>query len=160
MNVVDVDSTEQQKVLQHRKAMLESFVNQNSRKYFHLNTLNNFIYHFTGISNIDDRQWIYKTLQSYMDEAHGLSQQINIDSSKSIYANYLGKVANYYDKHLGFTMYVYLWVIVIMYLVVLLIVAYATNIYIGIVLLGALYTYHMTYLYKKHKQKKLFGTFY
>jgi hypothetical protein len=95
-----------------------------------------------------------------MDEAHGLSQQINIDSSKSIYANYLGKVANYYDKHLGFTMYVYLWVIVIMYLVVLLIVAYATNIYIGIVLLGALYTYHMTYLYKKHKQKKLFGTFY
>src|SRR5688572_5821570 len=105
MNVVDLDSSSQQKVLQHKKATLESFVNHNSRKYFHLNTLNNFIYHFTDISNIDDRQWIYKTLQSYMDEAHGLSQQINLDSSKVIYENYLNKVANYYDKHLGFTMY-------------------------------------------------------
>jgi hypothetical protein len=155
-----IDPSEQQNTLRMKKVTLESLVNKDRRKYFHLNTLDNFIYHFGDILNVDDRQWIYKTLQNYINEAQGLSQKITIDSSKAIYEDYLSKVATYYDKHLGFTMYVYLWVIIGMYLAALLIITYITNIYIEIVVSSALFIYHMTYLHEKHKQKKLFGTFY
>ena len=154
------NALEQKQILQQRRLTLESLLSKETRNYFHFNTLDNFIYHFERISNSDDRQWVYHTLNNFFDEASGLIDQIDVDSSNTIYEEYLSKIASYYDSYLGFTMHTYLWVVVPMYLIALLILGYFLNFYLVLLLLSALFIYHMTYLYNKHKQKKLFGTFY
>ena len=151
---------EQQQNLQQRRLALEVLTNKDTRKYFHFNTLDNFICHFDSISNTDDRQWIYQALHNYLENATGLTSEIDVHSSTAIYEEYLSKIAMYYDNHLGFTMYTYLWVVIPIYFITLLIIGYFLNFYLVLLLLGALFICHMTYLYGKHKQKKLFGAFY
>jgi hypothetical protein len=135
MEIVEI--SEQQRFLWQKRAILENLVQKEKRMYFHLNSLNNFIYHFNEITNFEDREWVFKRIINYIDEALRLTHLINLDSSKTIYKTYLEKIAKYYENYLGFTMHVYLWIITIMYLIVFAIIAYFTTVYIGLITLEA-----------------------
>ena len=151
---------EQEKALNDKLRVLKNLIPEERKRFFHLNTVSNFIYHLDQIKTPDDRNWIQSTLLSYLDEAMANINSMNMEVSKQLYKSSLEKLARYYDEYLGFTMIIYLWVIVFFYLVLTVIISFFLYPYIGILPVIAVFTYHMTYLYRKHKQKKLFGTFY
>ena len=94
-----------------RKTYLQVLINElsnsvgyNDKKYFHIQTIENIIYHFENIKSENDKDWVYKILVTYFEKCSKIKTSIDRNISKNIFDEYIDKITDYYYSNLGFVM--------------------------------------------------------
>src|SRR6266436_6151964 len=92
-----------------RKGHLQVMVNElnasigyREKKYFHLNTIENLIFHFEEIKTENDKNWIYETLEEYLKKCLALIPSIDRNISKDLFYDNINKLTTYYHDNLCF----------------------------------------------------------
>jgi hypothetical protein len=152
--------SEMNKKLVSKKLQLQSLVDVNDRGFFHLRTLDNFIYHFNEISSESDRIWIYKTLDAFIDECYNYINCVNSKTSKSLYEENLKKTIQYYRKYLGFTTLISLQLIIFLFCLLIIFLGLLTNFYISVVSSMTILVIYLYFAYRKYKEKRVFGLYF
>jgi hypothetical protein len=138
--------------------LVSSVPDRKLRKYFRLRTLSNLIYHLPDIKS-NDQDWIVESIGKYIDEFQKSLSEMSPEKSVQLYLVHLKKATSYYDRYLGFA-YFTPQVIIFLYALLVLGLSIFTKFFFALSmgLLAAIIL--ITYYYKKHTQKKLYGTFY
>jgi len=132
----------------------------NGEKYFHLNTLCNFILHFNEIKTVNDKRWIFESLKSYFVECSEYLDSMDRNTSHLLYVKYLNKVGDYYRNFLGFSIYTSLEIVLFLIIIVALLLKLLvfTWFYCMAFAIICSLSYIIFISYKK-KLKKTFGLF-
>ena len=69
-----------------------------NRKYFHLQTVKNFIQYFPAIKNNNDRLWVLNNLNDYLENCTSHINSIDRYTSSILYMKYLDKIGDFYRK--------------------------------------------------------------
>jgi len=157
---VDQITTEQkiQSLSRKYQQLASSVPDKKLRKYFRLRTLSNLIYHLPQIKS-NDQDWIAESITKYIDEFQGSVNEMSPEKSTQLYFAYLKKATSYYDRYLGFAYFTPQVLLFLYAFLVLGLSLFAKFFFaLSMSLLAALIL--ITYYYKKHIQKKLYGTFY
>ena len=80
---------------------LNNSVEEHKRKYFHLKTIENLIFHFDDIRSESDKKWVYETLDEYFQKCSNLSTSIDRQISKKLFFEFLDKVTDYYHSNVS-----------------------------------------------------------
>jgi hypothetical protein len=128
-------------------------------KYFHLKTVENFIFHFDGFKDRTKKRQIYATLTDYFDSIFAIDS-IDARLSKELFDRYLFKIARLYDMYLKFIPYPKIDMVVLVLL----------GLFGCLYFISApVYAYFMTlsvfvvgsiFIRRKKKSKKVYGYFY
>ena len=82
------------------------FINSNfgNKKYFHLNSIRNFIIHFENFASYTEKYFVIDLINKYFDF---LIEKAYIDQNdaKKIFYEYIQPIGIFYSKRLGFTLY-------------------------------------------------------
>ena len=88
-----------QKDFDSRKGHLQKLMNElnasigvNEKKYFHVKTIENLIFHFEEIKTENDKNWVYETLAEYFKKCFENVPSIDRDTSKNLFFEYLDKI--------------------------------------------------------------------
>ena len=83
------------------------FVNSNigDKRYFHLNSIRNFIIHFEYFASYTEKYFVTDLINKYLDF---LIEKIYIDQdeAKKIFYEYIEPIGAFYSKRLGFRLYI------------------------------------------------------
>jgi len=138
--------------------LASSIPDKKFRKYFRLKTLSNLIYHLRDVKN-EDQEWVYESISKYIDEFHASLNEMSSEKSIQLYFTHLKKTTSYYDRYLGFA-YFTPQVIIFLYAVIAFGLYLFTNPFFSISISLLIVLVIISYYYKKHREKKLYGTFY
>lgn len=130
-----------------------------NRRYLHLRSVDNFIFHFDEIENEADKEWIYTTLTNYLLFCKQIDEDIDTKMGNQLYYEFLDKVAQYYRYHLKFRMVVNKVSYGIMFLVLLLTIVLVFNFLVSLIVVPV-FVHFLIYINNKRKQKKVYGVFY
>jgi hypothetical protein len=131
-----------------------------SRKYFHLNTVRNFIIHFEELPNEKAKGWIFEDLCAYFIECGYYLNSIDRDISHVLYFKYLDKISIYYHDHVRFTLYPGFILILLILIVFTIVLKLFFFNWLYSILFGVFcFVTYSTYLIRKKKNKRTFGFF-
>lgn len=130
-------------------------------KYLHLKTIDNFLFHFHHLDD-EKQQVVYNVLYNYLitrKEAEDLDQ-IDAKLGKALFEDQVLPVAKIYDKNVNFVPYaktdvLFIWLIIISGLMF----AFGGPMYLYLVIC-VFFLVHYFRLFKKRKDKKVYGYFY
>ena len=134
-------------------------IDQKLKKYFHLHTVQNFIHHFEEISNKNDKIWILRNLNDYIENCEIYINSIDRNISKDLYMKYLDKVGDYYRENLNFTLYTSFDILLMLFTALLFLTIFFLNWLSSIVLITFCFLVYVLYLTYKRKANKTFGFF-
>lgn len=128
-------------------------------KYFHLKSVDNFIFHFDGFKDKGKKRQIYATLTDYFDSIFTIDT-VDARLSKELFDHYLFKIARLYDMYLKFIPYPKSDMMVVallglfgfLYLI-------SASVYAYIVILGV-FVAGSIFIRRKKRLKKVYGYFY
>jgi hypothetical protein len=129
------------------------------RKYFHLKTLQNLIFHFDEIRNENDKRWVYSSLENYINECHNYIPSIDRTTSSQLYLQFIDKVTDYYRSYLGFILILDRNLLIIFYVVLFLLCYFIFNIWVSLIPI-VFFILQFYRVYKKRKDKRVFSLFY
>ena len=109
---------------------LNNSVEEHKRKYFHLKTIENLIFHFDDIRSESDKKWVYETLDEYFQKCSNLSTSIDRRISKKLFFEFLDKVTDYYHSNLGFSILINRTVVYFIYVLLLILCHYFFAFYV------------------------------
>ena len=137
---------------------LNNSVGVTERKYFHVKTTENMIFHFDRIRTENDKKWVYETLVEYFKKCSEYTPSIDRGTSKSLFFEYLDKITDYYHNNLGFSVLMNRTIVYLVYLLILGLCYYFLNIYvtIGIIIF---FSVQIIRAIQKYKQKIVYGLF-
>lgn len=138
---------------------LNNSVEEHKRKYFHLKTIENLIFHFDDIRSESDKKWVYETLDEYFQKCSNLSTSIDRRISKKLFFEFLDKVTDYYHSNLGFSILINRTVVYFIYVLLLILCHYFFAFYVLLSVAG-LFAFQIFISFRKFKQKKVYGLFY
>jgi hypothetical protein len=130
-----------------------------NRKYFHLKTVDNFIFHLDKIKNEADKAWIYTTLKNYLLCCKQIDEELDREQSNQLYTKFIDKIGQYYRHNLKFRMIGNKVVYVIIFLVLILIAGLVFNFLVSLIIIPP-FVHFLIYVSNKQKQKKVYGIFY
>lgn len=97
-----------------------SRLKDNYKKYYHVNSVRNFIWHYDEISDLAAKRKIYDILISFFCEAK--SKKVDdVYLSNDLFKNHLSVIGEYYEDNLKFVVYPKIWILTVWSLFVLLI---------------------------------------
>jgi|SRR4030095_1807936 len=154
-----------QKNFDHRKGHLQVLLNElntsigvNEKKYFHVKTIENLIFHFEEIKTENDKNWVYETLVEYFRKCSENVPSIDRDTSKNLFNEYLDKITDYYHNNLGFVVLMNRVIIYLVYFLILSICYYFFNFYV-VIAVASLFIFQIIRAFKKFKEKQVYGLF-
>ncbi len=151
--------SERKIILLQEKNALESVLLQEQKKYFHLITVSNLIEHYTEIKNVSDQEWVFKSLQEYFNTSLNIAETIDRDLSQTLYNDYLSKITNYYDRHLKFSFFLDIWIVVALYCVLFFGSLFFIKFIVSLIASALLCLLNLYYLLSKYRQKRTYGIF-
>ena len=137
---------------------LNASIGSREKKYFHLNTIENLIFHFTEIKTENDKNWVYETLQEYLKKCFDLLPSIDRSSSKNLFYSDINKLTNYYHDNLGFKILINRSIVYFVYFIVLVACYIFFNIYV-VIAVASLFVIQIFTIFKKYKERKVYGLF-
>jgi hypothetical protein len=137
---------------------LSNAVLQNNKRYFHLNTIGNLIYHFEEIENQRDRTWVYESLVEYFKKCADLVPSIDRKTSQFIFHEYLSRIAEFYDDKLGFVLLINRWVFYLVYAVVILVFYIFFKFYFA-VFIAIIFVIQIFRVFKKYRERRCYSLF-
>ena len=154
-----------QKEFDSRKGHLRTLMNGlntsivvNEKKYFHLKTIENLIFHFEGIKTENDKNWVYETLVEYFEKCSENGPSIDRDTSMNLFNEYLDKITDYYHNNLGFAVLMNRVVVYSVYFLILSLCYYFFNFYV-VIAVASVFVIQIIRAFKKYKEKKVYGLF-
>ena len=149
----------QQKSLLNKIQNLNSLVPKDKKDIFHLKSIDNFARHWMEIKDNNDRIWIYSVLEDYinicLEELHTLDR----NTSKELYNTYILKVGTYYDHNIGFSIFMHIWIVFVMYIGLFFLGLIWLNFFVSLSIFLPLCILHVIYLNRKQKLNRTFGIF-
>lgn len=137
---------------------INSSVGDRERRYFRLRTIGNLIFHFEEINAEVDKNWAYENLVEYFNICHEYIPSIDRDISIKLYNEYLGKVIDYYQNKLGFTVLINRQIVYLIYIIILTLCYYFFNFYV-VIAIATLFILHILRMFKKYKAKQVYELF-
>lgn len=151
--------------IKNRKQNLETLLNQltsligpNVKRYFHINTIENLIFHFDEIKTENDKIWIYQSLVDYFTMCSEYAPYIDRDKSKSLFYEHLDKITDYYHNNLGFSVLINRTVVYLFYIVILLLSYSYLNLYVAIAI-TLLLVLQTVRTFNKYRIRRVYGLF-
>ena len=151
--------TMQSLLLEKKLDILSIKIVRKSKKYFHLRSVQNFVHHFEKISNENDKLWILKNLNNYLESCESYINSIDRNISKDLYLKYLDKIGDYYRENLNFTLYTSFDILLILFTILLLTSSLFLNLISSLFLITSCFLIYIFYLMYKKKHNKTFGFF-
>jgi hypothetical protein len=145
----------------HLQVMLNELngsIGHREKKYFHVNTIENLIFHFQDIKTENDKNWVYETLQEYLKKCFELMASIDRNISRNLFKNYIDKLTNYYRNNLGFIVLLNRSIVYLVYLTILSTCYFVFNIYV-VVTIAFLFIIQTLRVFKKYREKKVYSLF-
>jgi hypothetical protein len=149
---------ERKEHLQRLLSELSNSLEINGKRYFHIRTVENLIFHFEEIKTENDRTWVYEVLVEYFHKCSQLVPSIDRSLSKDLFNEYIDKITDYYHSNLGFVMLINRSIVYLFYLIILILCFIYFNIYVLLVVLS-LCLLQIIKAYKKYKERKVYGLF-
>jgi hypothetical protein len=154
-----------QQQIDQRKVHLQSLMNglnssivDSEKRYFHINSVENLIFHFEDIKSENDKEWVYAGLLEYLKECAENSTSIDRTASKYLFYEYIDKIADYYQNHLGFVTFLNRAVIYLFYFLVLAVCYFLFHYYI-LIGVAAFIFFQIARTFIKYKGKQVYGLF-
>jgi hypothetical protein len=154
-----------EKKFDHRQGHLQAMVNElnfsigpREKKYFHINTIENLIFHFEEIKTESDKNWIYETFQEYLRKCKEIVPSIDRNISKNLFYDNIEKLTNYYRNNLGFVVLINRSIVYFVYFVVLLVCYLFFNFYV-VVIVASFFVFQTIRVFKKYNEKKVYSLF-
>jgi hypothetical protein len=151
--------------LENKKVHLEVLLNELSnsitstdRPYFHLQTIENLIFHFDEIKTENDKNWVYHGLVSYFTKCAEIVPSIDRETSTHIYDEYIDNITDYYHKHLGFSMLTNRSIVYVIYFIVLILCYVFLNWY-AVLFAASFFILMIFKMFKKNKEKKVYSLY-
>jgi len=145
----------------HLKALmkeLDASIVVNEKRYFHVKTIENLIFHFEEIKTENDKNWVYETLVEYFKMCSEYVPSIDRETSKNLFNEYLDKITDYYHNNLGFVILMNRAIVYLVYFLILSLCYYFFNFYVVIVV-ASLFIYQIIRAFKKYREKQVYGLF-
>lgn len=124
-----------------------------NKKFYHLNSIENFIHNFGLIKSDSSRNFILNSLEDYFIYCNGNSIT-EIHKSLEIFNKYLKPVGKIYEKEAGFAIFIKPWLLTL-YIVAINFIVYilGSNISASIIcnLIILFFIFYLAYKYKEHK---------
>ena len=137
---------------------LNSSVGKEEKRYFHINTLENLIFHFEEIKTENDKTWVYENLVEYFKKCSEITASIDRNTSKGLFYEHIDKITDYYHSNLGFVMLVNRSIVYLIYFLILLVCYTFFNLYV-VSLVASFFIYQIIRVFKKYKAKQVYGLF-
>jgi len=138
------------------KTRLDNCMKKSYRpKYLHPKTINNFIFHFNSL-RYKEKEFTFLHLNNYLHEVEEM-HTITRNESADLFTAYLLPVAKIYDRDLGFTPMINIFLIILWFIaigILLILLNLPTIVFYLLALL--LLTYYAYAVFKK-MQKKVYG---
>jgi len=128
-------------------------------RYFHLNTVDNFIFHFNAIEPEEDRVWAYTKLCKFFEVCNNYIDNIDRKRGAELFRTYLSKVAMLYREKLGFALLIDKFYLITFYFIIFLILYFTTSVWISLISV-LLFLIHYFHNFSKYRQKKLYDLFF
>lgn len=147
---------------EHLKYLLNHLISSNSetdKKYFHVKTVENLIFHFDSISNESDKNWVYQSLVNYFDDCKDSAALVNKEKSKQLFYKHLDKITDYYTNALGFSLLLNRSIVYFFYLAIICISSYYFSMIVALAVIS-LILIQISYSINKTRLKKVYGLFY
>lgn len=127
-----------------------------TKRFYHFHSIENFIYHFDDLENIQIKERIYLILSEYLERVkeHPIE---NLQECTSLFDDYIRPVGNLYERTFGFMPMINNWVI-IFWTILIFGFVYAFNLSIIFYwIIGVLFFSYYFYIRKKRIEKKVYG---
>jgi len=157
MDTIDIDN-DLKKELKSKYDDLRKRLTSPESRFFHLNTLDNFIFHFDEIKPEEDRVWVYKNLWMFFEACDEYIDNIDRKKGSQLFSTYLFKVAMLYRKKLHFALLIDKTYLIPFYLTFFIILYFTTSFWISLVPI-LIFFVHYFYNFSKYRQKRLYGMF-
>jgi hypothetical protein len=144
--------------LQTLTSELNASIGVNEKKYFHVKTIENLIFHFEKINTENDKKWVYETLVEYFRRCSDYVPSIDRNTSKSLFFEYLDKVTDYYHNNLGFSVLMNRVIVYFVYFLILGVCYYFLNFYV-VIAIAAVFIFQIIQAFKKYRAKQVYGIF-
>lgn len=84
-----------------------------NKKYYHLNSISNFFFHFNSLQDEESKQFVMDSLTACFSyyEAHAIT---NIGESKQVFEAYLVPVGKIYQTQVGFFVFTKPWMMLLL----------------------------------------------
>lgn len=133
-------------------------VELNKRKYFHVNTVENLIFHFDKIRTENDKNWVYENLLSYLTVCLKIGSSINKQIGEEMFYENIDKLTDYYYNNIGFSLLLNRELVYGIYILILIVCYFVFNFYI-VIGLAILFSFITIRTFRKYKEKKVYGLF-
>lgn len=135
---------------------LSNSITATDRRYFHLQTIENLIFHFDEIKTENDKNWVYNGLVIYFNKCAELAPSIDRETSMNMYYDYIDNITDYYYKNLGFSLLTNRSIVYLIYFIVLLLCLIFFNYYV-VLLAASFFVFRIIVLFKKYKDRKVYS---
>src|ERR1700733_15141081 len=142
--------------LQNLANELYASVGPNDRRYFHVKTIENLIFHFDEIKTENDKNWVHETLIDYFKICSKYVPSINRNTSKNLFNEYLDNLTDYYYNNLGFAVLMNRSIVYLVYFLVLVLCYYFFNLYVAMAV-AAIFIFQVITAFKKYRARKVYG---
>ena len=148
-----------------RKELLQNLFNEVSnsielskRRYFHVHTIENLIFHFDEIRTENDKKWVYETLLSYLTVCVEIAPSIDRRIGEEIFYGHIDKLTDYYFSNVGFSLVLNRELVYSIYISVIILCYFIFNFYI-VIGMTLLFSFMTLRTFKKYKEKRVYGLF-
>ena len=130
---------------------------RDSKRFYHLRSVENFIYHIDKIHSQSEREKMYDLLMTYFEASNQYSHYITIEDSLVLFNKYLKPIGKYYSDNHGFWIFVKPWIIIVwimIFFISMILFNVDRIVYVFFVLILSIY---LCYIAKKFIQKKVYS---
>jgi len=130
-------------------------------RFYHLTTIQNFIYHLPKIKDKTKKQLAYDNLTEYLLIINSMpeSEELDAKSGDELFSRYLQPLISIYEIRLGFIPFIRLPILLIFFLLAEA-VAFGLKVPLSIhLIIDIVFLFYALYQLYKRKQKKIFGLF-
>jgi len=131
----------------------------NEQRYFHINTVENYVFFLDEIKSNEDKIWVYTTLSQYFLDSANYTTSIDRKKSQELFLKYLDKLTDYYQTNFGFVLIINQTLFASFFLLLFLICYFILGIFFSLIPV-TIYLLLTIRTYKKLKEKKVYSIFY
>jgi hypothetical protein len=151
-------NTEQKQKLLHLFSLATSRLSARDYHQFHLETVNNYITHFTRLS-IQQQDKVFSILNEYLSLIIEDSE-IRNENSYILFEKYIMPLISVYEKRVGFAMHVRWWITLCWFLALQLVTLLFFRTIVAMILIALLFLMYYTFFSGKKKTRQVQGYLY
>jgi hypothetical protein len=153
-----LDAIRQKRELESTLSSLSEDIGPRERRYFHLNSVANLVYHFLEIREETDRIWVFDSLSQYLRDCREMLPGIDRDASKRLYDQSLEKLVEFYHLQLGFRLLMNRSVVYTFYAILLVLCYIFLNLY-AVIALTTWFGYLTFMTFRRYRDRRVYSIF-